>query len=462
MERFTKRTVIPAPASAVFDWHDRPGALHRLLPPWQGIRILGTPGGIRDGERTTLKLNVEPGVWVKWVAEHFDYVPGEQFRDRQVKGPFKHWVHTHRVETIDEQSCALIDDIEYDFPMNPFGRFFGGGKVKQDLQQTFGHRHEITAEEVVIHQAYTGPKLTVGITGSSGMIGQSLASFLETGGHTVKHLTRREARDESEITCDLANGKIDREGLKELDAVVHLAGEPVVGRWSATKKKRIKDSRIENTRVLAEAVAEVFRESGQAGVMLSASAIGYYGNRDDEELTETSPPGKGFFPEVCEGWEMATGRALDAGVRVVPMRFGIVLHPQGGALKQSLPPFKAGVAGPFGNGKHYWSWISLDDAVRMMFKALTDAAVSGAMNGVSPQPVTNRVFAKTLGKVLRRPAVIPAPALALKLVFGEMAEHALLASQRVLPAAALEVGYGFKDTDLETTLTRMLGKKRYD
>jgi uncharacterized protein (TIGR01777 family) len=250
--------------------------------------------------------------------------------------------------------------------------------------------------------------------------------------------------------------QIDLEKLATADAVVHLAGENIAnGRWNNDKKRRIRESREAGTRFLAESIA---RLQERPKVLLCASAIGYYGDRGDEELTEQSSPGMGFLPEVCIAWESACRPAAEAGVRVVNLRIGLVLSRDGGALRKMLLPFKLGAGGVVGGGKQWWSWIALDDLVRAMQQILTNEQLQGPVNGTAPQPVTNREFTKTLGKAISRPTIFPMPAFAARLALGEMANELLLASARVFPRRLQESGFKFQFPELEAALRHVLSR----
>jgi uncharacterized protein (TIGR01777 family) len=442
---FTKATVVPAPADEVFDWHTRPGAFQRLTPPWDDTRLLHYDG-IRDGDRVVLRVKAP---WPrKWVAEHFDYRHGVQFNDRQIKGPFPAWVHAHQFREPDNTptQCLMRDHIEFKLPAGPLGAIAYRLFMRKQIEQMFDHRHATLLADVTDHRAVgRGRTLTVAITGASGMIGSALTHFLTTGGHTVRPVARRDG-----LTFDL-------DAVRGADVVVHLAGEPIAQRWNEKVKEAIRRSRIDRTRLLCEQLARL-PEAERPGVLLSGSAIGIYGDRGDGVLTEDSPPGQGFLADVAEGWEAATGPAEDAGLRVVHLRTGIVLHPQGGALKKMLLPFKLGLGGRLGDGEQYMSWITLDDHVRAMHHAMFDDLMRGPVNVVGPEPVTNRQFTRTLAKVLRRPAVVPAPAAGLRAVFGEMADAALLVSQRVEPVALPAAGFRYRQPHLEQALRELLGR----
>jgi len=289
--------------------------------------------------------------------------------------------------------------------------------------------------------------MKIAITGASGLIGTALTKHLSGAGHTVTALTRDGSAG---IAWDPAGGTIDAASLEGTDAVVHLAGAGIGDkRWSDERRALIKDSRVDGTRLLANALAGL---NNPPKVLLSGSAMGYYGDRGDEVLTETSAPGSGFLPDICMAWEAETAPAEAAGIRVAHLRTGLVLSPDGGALAKMLPLFKFGVGGRMGSGEQWWSAISIDDEVAMIDWLLT-AEVSGPVNLVGPEPTTNATFTKTLGGVLGRPTVLPVPAFAPKLLLGsDLAENLLFTSARLLPAVATDAGYSFKHPTLEAAL----------
>jgi uncharacterized protein len=299
------------------------------------------------------------------------------------------------------------------------------------------------------------------VAGASGMIGTALCSDLALAGHTVCRLVRPESKSEGgpkdgfAVTWNPKTGELGGAGVGP-DAVVNLAGASIAeGRWSAERKELLRTSRIETTRALVQALAKM---NVRPSVMVSASAIGVYGDRGDETLTETSKAGTGFLAELSQEWEAEALKAEALGIRVVVARIGIVLAREGGALKKMLPPFKLGAGGRLGNGKQWMSWVALEEVVGILRMAIENASVRGPVNVVAPQPVRNAEFTKTLAKVLRRPALFPAPAFALRLALGEMADALLLSSQRVVPGALEKVGYKFRQAELGPALASILGK----
>ena len=294
------------------------------------------------------------------------------------------------------------------------------------------------------------------ISGSSGLIGSALSRSLVDGRHTVVRLVRGPASgDATTVSWDPERQTIDRSGLEGCDAVVHLAGEPLLGRWTADKKRRIADSRVRGTKLIAEALASLTR---RPGVLVCASAAGYYGNRGDEMLTEESTPGRGFLAEVVRAWESAADPARQVGIRVVHVRTGLVLARGGGLLKVLLLPFQLGLGGPIGSGRSYWSWIALEDLIAAYRFAIARESISGAINAAAPNPVTNREFARTLGAVLGRPAVLPVPPVALRFVFGREAADDMLSGFRLQPTRLQAAGFRFQFPDLEPALRHELGR----
>ena len=295
--------------------------------------------------------------------------------------------------------------------------------------------------------------MKVAVTGASGLIGSALVPFLRTAGHEVLRLVRRAPVAADEVGWDPARGEIDRLALEGIDGVVHLSGENVAaGRWTAARKARLRESRVGPTRLLAETLASLAR---RPRVLVSASAVGLYGDRGEEWVTESSPPADDFLGRLSVAWEAATGPAARAGIRVVNLRTGIVLTPAGGALGKMLLPFRLGLGGVLGSGRQYVSWVAMDDEVGAIRHVLEREDVAGPVNAVAPRPVTNAELTKTLGDVLSRPTLVPAPAFALRLALGEMAE-ALLASTRVRPERLVATGYRFLFPELEPALRHVL------
>ncbi len=441
----------------VFAWHERPGALERLTPPWADVRVEERRGGIEDGGRVTLRVRWGPAS-LRWVLRHRDFEHGRQFCDEQIEGPFRRWVHTHRFLPRDGGGTIVEDEVDVELPLGPARAALEPATLRSELARLFAFRHQRLRNDLARQAAdAAADRLTVAITGSSGFIGRNLTAFLTTGGHRVLRLVRDSgATGEDALFWDPSTGVIDAEALRAADAVVHLAGEPIAdGRWSNARKKAILQSRIDGTGLVARTLAEL---RGGPRVLVSMSGVNYYGNRGDERLDESSSTGRGFLAEVSRAWEAAVRPAERAGIRVVTLRGGVVLSPAGGALGKMLLPFKVGLGGRLGTGRQYLSWIDLDDFVALVLHCLRAADLSGPVNATAPNPVTNDTFTSVLGRVLGRPTIMPVPAFAVKAVFGELGEEALLQGQRVLPRKAEASGFRFSYEGVEDSLRFQLGR----
>jgi len=435
---------MPVSAEQLFAWHEREGAFERLTPAFMPAKVLARSGGIRDGARVTLEIPVGPA-HTRWEIGHRGYVSGREFSDYQESGPFRSWEHRHLMEPQGTAASVLDDTIRYALPLPPLGAAVAGAFTRDKLDRLLRWRHALTQLDVARHAAFAARGARrVAITGAGGFLGSALIPFLTTGGHEVRRVGLRGTPEAKALDAALAG----------VDAVVHLAGEPIAQRWSATVRSELKESRIRGTRAIAEACA---RMSPRPEVLLSGSAVGIYGNRGNEVLDESSETGKDYLAEVGRAWEAATAPAREAGIRVVHLRTGIVLNPAGGALGKMLLPFKAGVGGRLGSGKQWMSWISREDWIGALYFAMQSPGVSGALNLTAPEPATNATFTSTLGRVLHRPSIAAVPAFALKTVFGEMAEATILASQRAMPVALTRAGFKFAHPTLASALRFELG-----
>ncbi len=457
MPVYRKRSLLDAPVREVFDWHERPGAFERLVPPWNEAELLEAPRSLRDGERAVLLLT-RPPIRLRWVARHYGYDPPHAFHDEQTEGPFTLWRHAHKFLDEGKRRCVLEDEIEYRLPVGILGQIFGGWAAKSQLERIFRFRHARTAADLKRHgQFRDNQTMRVAITGAGGLVGRELAAFLTSGGHEVIRLVRAKA----DIAPDQAHwspstGEIAAQALEGLDAVVHLAGENIAsGRWNPERKRKIHASRVDGTSLLARTLAGL---KVKPKTLISASAIGYYGNRGNTVTDEDSEHGAGFLSDVCRAWEAAAEPAAAAGIRVVNLRIGVVLSARGGALAKMRTPFKFGVGGVVGNGEQFMSWIMLDDLVGAIHFALQNTALEGAVNATAPAPVNNREFTKTLGAVLGRPTLLPLPTAAVRVLFGEMGEELLLSGAQVLPHKLTEAGFSFEHPDLKNALATEFGK----
>ncbi len=455
MPEFVCESEVPFPAGDVFDWHMRPGALERLIPPWAHARVVSRQGEVSDGGRVHVRVERGP-VKFDWKLRHTAFEPGRLFRDEQESGPFRSWKHTHEFEPAG-QGTRLRDRIAWEPPAAPASTVFAAPAVEREMKRMAAFRQQRLAHDLGRHAALSGQPLTVAVTGSSGLVGEALRHFLTTGGHAVVSVVRRKPDPaRNEIAWDPMEGRIDRAGLEGVDAVVHLAGENLAGsRWTPGKKTAIQRSRIVGTRVLVEALNQLRRPPR---VLVSASAIGWYGNRGAERITESSEPGRGFLPDLCRAWEAEAAKAKRSGIRVVLLRTGLVLSPAGGALGSMLLPFKLGMGGRLGTGRQFVSWIDHDDLLGLVLHAVATPSVRGPVNATAPHPVSNATFATALGRALHRPSLVPVPSLAVKAMFGEMGTTLLLEGARVLPEAAQQTGFRFAFEGVEESLAFQLGR----
>jgi uncharacterized protein (TIGR01777 family) len=442
----------------VVAWHGRPGALERLVPPWEAVQVLDRSG---DFETACVVLRVPIGpLRLIWVAQHRLGEQPLEWIDTQVRGPFARWSHWHRLAPLGSEHSRLTDRVEYALPLWPLA-ILADPLVRHRLERAFAYRHRVTRDDLESHARWADrPRLTVAVTGATGLIGRALVAFLTSGGHRVIRLVRGSAPP-GDLRWDPLRGVVEHpERLEGVDAVVHLAGESIAHRWTVARKQRIWESREGSTRLLATTLARLERPPA---VLVSSSAIGIYGDRGEEPLTETSPtpeagPRRSFLTRVAQAWEAAVEPAEQAGIRVVRLRFGVVLSPAGGALALQLPAFRIGLGGALGTGRQYLSWIAIDDAVGAIYQAINDPSLEGPVNAVAPQPVTNAEYARALGRVLGRPTPSTTPAAALRAALGEMADDTLLSGAKVLPVVLQESGYPFRFPDLEGALRYLLGR----
>lgn len=476
MPKFIRQIDLPVTTADAFDWHERPGAFVRLLPPWQKVEVLEARGGIRDGAKVTLRISQGP-IRFRWKLEHRDYDHGRLFRDVQTSGPFRAWSHHHRFEDGRNggspdapdapgspgalECCRLVDEIDFEPPFGFLGRWIGAPIILRDLQRLFGYRHAVTRDDLAFHRrlAVDQPK-TVAISGAGGLLGTVVSAILTTGGHRVLRLVRHDkplADDEVRWHPEKGVAGDSLERLEGIDAVIHLAGVGIADRrWTEAQKRAIRDSRVQGTAGLVQSLSEL---SSPPKAFVGASAIGLYGSRGDEVLTEGSSRGGGFLADVTAEWEEQTKKIEQAGVRVALARIGVVLTSRGGALKTMLPAFRFGMGGPVGGGRQFMSWISHDDCASALVELALREQLSGAFNLAAPEPVRQGEFARILGRLLRRPAFAPAPAFAVRAMFGSMADETVLSSIRAVPERLQSGGFVFRHPDVQSALSHVLGVK---
>ncbi|MGW0162391.1 TIGR01777 family oxidoreductase [Mycobacterium sp. NPDC003323] len=439
-------SIVEHPLDEVFAWHTRPGAMRRLVPPWQPMTVVAETESLADG-RAVLGL---PG-GLRWVARHqaADYDPPHRFVDAlDSDGPLTWpvrvvgtWRHTHEFAAAPGNATRVYDRVDTVVPAAA-------------LRPMFVYRHTQLAQDLAAHREAGLAPMVVAISGASGLVGDALSAFLSTGGHRVIRLVRHPTTKPDERQWDPQRPAADL--LVGVDAVVHLAGASIAGRFTDAHRAAIRDSRIGPTRALAELAAATV---DGPKTFVCASAIGYYGYaRGDSMLTEDATRGEGFLADVVADWEAATAPAAEGGVRVVNIRTGVVQSARGGTLRLMRPLFSAGLGGRLGSGRQWLAWIGLDDLLDVYLRALHDTRLSGPVNAVAPQPVRNSEYTAALGRVLHRPTLLPVPSFGPKLLLGEQGSRELAqADQRVVPAKLEGVGHRFRRPEVGAALSHELG-----
>jgi len=443
----TYSSVVDASLGDVFSWHTRPGAITRLTPPWLPARVLSEASSLRDGQAV---LGLPGGL--RWTAVHqpADYDPPHAFADELASPPLS-WRHLHQFSATGERATLVTDVVETPLPARV-------------LRPMLVYRHRQLAADLaalarsrqLAREIGTEGPLTIAVTGSGGLIGTALTALLTTGGHQVIRLVRRPPRHAGERYWRPEDPA--PELLDGVDALIHLAGASIGGRFTPARKAEIRDSRILPTRRLAELAS---RAPEPLKAFVTASAIGIYGpDRGDEVLTEDSPRGEGFLADVVADWEDAARPAAAAGIRTVQVRTGIVQTPRGGMLRLLSPLFEAGLGGRLGSGKQWLAWIGLDDLLDVYRRAVLDAGLSGPVNAVAPEPVRNEDYTRALASVLHRPALLPVPGFGPRLLLGaEGAREIAQASQYVRPERLTGAGHEFRQPELGGALRHLFGRE---
>ncbi len=488
MAVFERSTDVPCSAAALFRYHAAPGAFGRLSPPFDAATVAVPLPALENGARAEIDVGVGP-LTLRWIARHEDVVDGRSggvcgFVDVMEAGPFSSWRHEHRFEPLPStggadgphEHCRLVDRITFQGPLLGSGDFV----VERKLAAMFAHRHRTTVLDAALLSSLprpvssgpaSGRRFRVGVTGASGLIGSEVRALLSVAGCEVVAFIRpgsipsaKTPPGQGSVSWDPHSGALG-DGASGLDAVVHLAGENVgEGRLDADKKRRVRQQRVEQTTKLLDALAAL---PAPPRTLVAASAVGIYGDRGDDIVDEDSPPPSGpaqnFFSELCQAWEAAVlghaGRSGPgaAGWRAVSLRIGIAQSPRGGALQKLLPVFQMGAGGALGDGSSWTPPIAIDDVGAIVWRALVDERMRGAVNAVGPAPVTQQDYARTLAHVLHRPALVPVPRFALKLALGEFGDR-ILDSQRVVPTRLTSLGHTFRHASLEAALRHVLGR----
>lgn len=456
---FIKSTEIPGTNKDAFDYHSREGALERLVPPWSILRVISHAENIKDGAISTFKVSLGP-INFKWIAVHFGYLQDRQFQDKMVKGPLQSWIHTHSFIPTAKGHCIMEDKIAYSPPFGKLGPILLNNTIQNNLNQLFHYRHRILSNDINLWKLAgrsKGQKIL--ITGSHGLIGSSLIPLLTAAGeHKITRLRRtssdRNNPNSHSIVWDPDNDKVNLKELEGFDVVIHLAGENIFGRWTDSKKHKILESRVKSTRLLCDSLIKL---TNPPPTLVCASATGFYGNQGNEVLTEESKPGFGFLSEVCRKWEESTEIARGAGIRVVNTRFGVVLTPKGGMLHKLLALSRFGLGLRFGDENQHISWVSVEDAIGSIFYSIINSSIRGPINVVSPNPVTNLEFSRTLARIVKSKIMLPISQKVARIMLGELADA--LITPRVVPNKLSSAGYKFVNPDLEDTLRLLLGRQ---
>ena len=465
MNKYKHETVVNADIESTFDWFEHEGSFRRLMPPWEVAEEVRADESIEVGSQRIFRIPAPgiPFVNMTWVAEHTGYDKPNYFADTMVKGPFWKWHHDHYL-TEKNGVTTVVDDVTYSVPFGPLGmlvdKILGGALVTGRISSMFKARELRLQRDLNNHAKFAGsPRKKILVAGSSGLIGTQLVAFLDTGNHEVWRMVRKETNpNKKEISWYPSKGEIDSKSLEGFDIVIHLGGVGIGDkRWSKKRKDAIRDSRVQSTILLSKTLAELDKKPE---LFMIASAIGYYGNRGDEKLDEDSSMGEGFLTETCKKWEDSAISAKDAGIRTIHLRTGIVISAVGGALRKMLLPAKLGMGGPIGGGKQWMSWISMDDQIYAIYHLMMNEKSNGEYNMTSPNPVRQKEFARTLGRILKRPSFAPLPRFMMSLLFGEMGVKLTLDSQRVLPKNLEDSDYEFTHENLENALIDSLGKWR--
>ena len=458
IHHFRKKSRIQVPVETAFAWHEKPGAIERLTPPWEKIQIISRSGDIKEGDQTYFKVKVGP-FWLKWLAHHLEYEKNVMFTDIQRDGPFLFWEHNHRFHPDGDHAFILEDHLRFRLPVSPISNVLALPSVKKRLNRMFEYRHALTKNDL-IHMSNYGDRHNIVMTGASGVLGTALVPFLRTQGHSVKRMVRQSPKQSDEAYWNPYHQEIDKQAFDNVDTVIHLAGEYIgEGRWTPKKKKRIIGSRVKGTQFLAHTLCNLKKPPK---TFICASAIGYYGNRGNEILTESSSKGTDFISDVCEQWEKAAQPAIDAGIRVVFLRIGIVLTPRGGALERLLPVYRSGFGLTFGDGEQVMSWISEDDFLGAVNHVIHHTKLSGPVNVTAPNPVSQRDFSKSLANSFIHPISIRLPKWIITPIYGQMGNEVILSGNCAIPDKLMATSYSFFHPRLEDAFHHLLGLSPFD
>lgn len=447
---FHFETSLPVPLEEAFAWFEKPGAFDRLLPPFMPVRILSPLTRLKLGEKVHFKYCFLNDIGIESIHQITHLEKNDSFVDVQIKGPFSSWKHLRKFRKKDEHHTVIEEIVEYKIPVESILGHLLNGKIAKKLTQLFNYRQQVLKKDLMFLRNYPQKKLHVLMTGSNGLVGRALTSFLTTMGHHVTSMQRHLAVGKEGIFWDIENEKMDPEQIENFDAVIHLAGEKISQYWTEASKEKIYKSRIQSTRLLAQTLKKL---KTPPKTFIGASAIHYY--QMGKEVSEEGERGEGFLHHVVKDWE-EEAQILNS-MRVAHIRTGIVLTPQGGMLKNLLKAYKVGLGAKIGDGQMHMSWIAIDDLVYLYAHVLMTESLSGPINATSPLPTTQNTFSKTLARILKRPLFLKLSPTFLKLTAGQMGEEILLSDLNVLPQKLLDEGYVFQYPKLEGTLKHLLG-----
>ena len=435
------KTSVAVPCDFAFAWILYPGVLKRLLPPWVKVDFL--PSIPCNKTQVGLKVYIGP-FFFKWILEHDNFKLNQEFKDKQITGPFKRYLHTHRFIPIDSQSCILSDQIEFD------SVYFLEKLIAKRFVRLLKWRQKIMKEDLELIYKYSSVPLKILVSGASGFMGSELTTFLRLAGHNVIRLVRHKQEIGSDtLYWDPVEGWFSKQDFEGFDAVFHLAGAPIAHRWTKKYRKKLSTSRCRDTWLLSQVLSRLY---SPPKIVISASAIGFYGDCREKKVTESSSAGEGFLSSLCQQWEASLEAVEQRGCRVVNARFGVVLGAKGGMLRQVLPFYHLGLGGRIGSGNQYLSWIGIDDAISALYHLLMTESLNRAVNLVATYPVKQKEFASILAAKLRRPHFFHLPSALISLTLGDMGKEMLLASAQVYPQKLLESGYSFRYPNLQEAL----------
>lgn len=466
MPSFSASTLFAHPLAEVFGYHDTPGVIDRLIPPWEPVYLAKRSDSLAVGSEVELVQKIF-GFRKSWLARHTEFIADRLFIDTQAHGPFARWIHRHEFQAVSDSECQMTDRIEFQLPLSPLSKI-AEPWVQRKLSSMFAYRHRITADDLQAKRDFAplisdlGHVPRIAVTGAAGMVGRRVVELASVLGWKVIRIARPNSKPDSipfprsveSVVWDSRSSEMPS-ALSGLDAVIHLSGFGIAEkRWNAKVKEQIWSSRVDVTKQLVTGLRGL---SSPPTRLVSAAGIGVFGDRGDALCVEDTEAGSGFLSDLSRAWESEAEAFATSAHSVVQARLGVVLHPRGGALPKLLTPARFGLGGPLGSGRQYWPWVHIDDCANILLHLAIDKEASGAYHVVAPQAVRQREFASILGKIFRRPSFFPTPSWLLRMAIGEMADPLLLASVRAETPKLLASGYRFRFPELQGALRNLLG-----